>query len=297
MFDNKTVFVMLRDGHEEFIYKLEVDADTQQAINQIINASAEELVGKQLISFTGSYTPLEDETLMIENFQLSDDLKDAFRNPALVESFRPQNEDIPNVRAICIGYCESTAQGEKFTAAFQRLRKDQYISVDKLRLFFDRNTFKVDQRVGLSVGEDVDCVFVDEKLVFSSYYFARQIFDLSGYYRTANDIDIDKFISADVIDLGENAAQFKEKANSWVRRKIALINDSGVLTQFTAAQIKKLGKAAGIEIKTENKKIVFPEETEQMKILLSFLDEEAYQGPFSKDTILSTSKRRIGRQQ
>ena len=112
-----------------------------------------------------------------------------------------------------------------------------------------------------------------------------------------NDIDIDKFISADVIDLGENAAQFKEKANSWVRRKIALINDSGVLTQFTAAQIKKLGKAAGIEIKTENKKIVFPEETEQMKILLSFLDEEAYQGPLSKDTILSTSKRRIGRQQ
>lgn len=297
MFDNKTVFVMLRDGHEDFIYKLEVDADTQQAINQIMEASAEELIGKQLISFTGSYTPLEDETLMIENFQLSDDLKDAFRNPALVESFRPQNEDIPNVLAICIGYCESTEQGEKFTAAFQRLRKDQYISVDKLRLFFDRNTFKVDQRVGLSVGEDVDCVFVDEKLVFSSYYFARQIFDLSGYYRTANDIDIDKFISADVIDLGENAAQFKEKANSWVRRKIALINDSGVLTQFTAAQIKKLGKAAGIEIKTENKKIVFPEETEQMKILLSFLDEEAYQGPFSKDTILSTSKRRIGRQQ
>lgn len=78
---------------------------------------------------------------------------------------------------------------------------------------------------------------------------------------------------------------------------LALINDSGVLTQFTAAQIKRLGKAAGIEIKTENRKIVFPEETEQMKILLSFLDEEAYQGPFSKDTILSTSKRRIGRQQ
>ena len=49
MFDNKTVFVMLRDGHEDFIYKLEVDADTQQAINQIIDASAEELVGKQLI--------------------------------------------------------------------------------------------------------------------------------------------------------------------------------------------------------------------------------------------------------
>lgn len=295
MFDNKTVFVMLKNNHQNTICKLEVDADTQEEINKIIDDSAEEMVGKQPIAFTGSYTPLEDETLRIDNFQLSDDLKDAFRNPALVESFHPQNEDILNIRAICVGFCEDTEQGERFTAAFQRLRKDQYISIDKLRLFFDQNTFKTDQRIGLSVGEYVDCVFKDEGLIFSSYYFARQIFDLSGYYRTANDVDVDTFIRTDIVDFGENAEQFKEKANSWIRRKIALINDSGVLKQFTAMQIKKLGKAAGIDIKVENKKIVFPTDGEEMKILLSFLDEEAYQGPFSKDTILSTSKRRVVR--
>lgn len=293
MFDNKTVFVIVRDNHEEGIYKVEIDAKTQVEINKIINNSAEEMVGKQLIPFTGSYTPLEDETLVIENFQLADELKDAFRNPTIVEAFCPSNEDITNVRAICIGFCESTEQGEKFTAAFQRLRKDQYISIDKLRLFFDDKTFKTDARVGMSVGEYVDCVFKDESLIFSSYYFARQIFDLSGYYRTANDVDVDSFMNADIVDFGDISSQFKEKANSWIRRKIALINDSGVLTQFTAAQIKRLGKAAGIEIKTENKKIVFPKEIEEQKILLSFLDEEAYQGPFSKDTILSTSKRRL----
>ena len=295
MFDNKTVFVLIKENHQDKICKLEVDDVTQQEINDIFDVSSEEMVSKQLIPFTGSYTPLEDETLVIENFQLSDDLKDAFRNPVLVESFDPQSDDIQNARAICIGFCQDTDQGEKFTAAFQRLRKDQYITIDKIRLLFDQNTFQKDQRIGLAVGEYVDCVFKDDDLIFTSYYFARQIFDLNSYYRTANDVDVEKFINTDILDFGENAEQFKEKANSWIRRKIALINDSGVLTQFTAAEIKKFGKASGIDIKTENRKIVFPTDTDQMKVLLSFLDEEAYQGPFSKDTFLTTSKRKVAK--
>lgn len=295
MFNNKTVFVILKNNHQNTICKLEVDANTQEEISRIMGDSTEEMLRKQPVAFTGSYTPLEDEILRIDNFQLSDDLKDAFRNPVLVESFHPHNDDILNIRAICVGFCENTEHGEKFTAAFQRLRKDQYISLDKLHLFFDQNTFKTDRRIGLSVGEYVDCIFKDEGLIFSSYYYARQIFDLSGYYRTANNVDIDEFIHADIVDFGENADQFKEKANSWIRRKIALINDSGVLKQFTAMRIRELGKAAGIDIKVEKKKIVFPADGEEMKILLSFLDEEAYQGPFSKDTILSTSKRRLGK--
>ena len=34
---------------------------------------------------------------------------------------------------------------------------------------------------------------------------------------------------------------------------------------------------------------------DQIKILLSFLDEEAYQCPFSKDTFWTTSKRKVAK--
>lgn len=82
-------------------------------------------------------------------------------------------------------------------------------------------------------------------------------------------------------------------ANTWIRRKIAIINDSGVLTNNSAAQIKRLARSAGIDISVENKKIVLPNDKEQLKIILGFLDEEAYKGPFSKATFLANSKRLV----
>ena len=67
-----------------------------------------------------------------------------------------------------------------------------------------------------------------------------------------------------------------------MRRKIATIKDSNVLNQFSAEQIKVIAKQkVGINIEVQNKKIVFPSDKEQQKILLRCLDEEAWKGPFS----------------
>lgn len=95
------------------------------------------------------------------------------------------------------------------------------------------------------------------------------------------------------MEFGDFKDTFKDTANSWVRRKIALINDSGVLNKYKAKDIKKLAKKhSNIDLKVEDEKIVFPTDANEIKILLSFLDEEAYLGPFSKETFLSTSKRK-----
>lgn len=237
--------------------------------------------------------PLEDEVLYIQSFNFSDDLKDAFRNPVSVELFNPSGMEDLDIRAVCIGYCENTDNGEKFTAAFQRFRKDQYISVKKIRLLFDNTTFMRDRRVGIIISKNVDCVFQENTLIFLSYYYARQVFNLAEYYRTASDGDLERFVGSPLFNFNGNETAFKESANSCVRRKIALINDSEVLTRFSALEIKGLARNSGIDIAVEDQKSVFPAEKEDMKVLLSFLDEEAYQGPFSKDTFVSTSKRRV----
>lgn len=293
MFDDKTVFLIVKENHADKIYKVEMNAKTQQNINKIFENSAIELTGKQSVIFTGSYSPLEDEILCIQNFILSDDLKDAFRNPVMIESFIPNKTDMQDIKAICIGYCENTGNNEKFIAGFQKFRKDQYIAIDKIRLLYDEKTFKQDQRVGIAISDYIDCLYDGTNLIFNSYYYARQIFDLSEYYRTASNVDIDNFICANIMDFGDAGEAFKISANSWIRRKVALINDSGVLTQYKAIDIKKLAKEqSNIDITVQNEKIVFPTDTNEIKVLLSFLDEEAYQGPFSKETFLSNSKRK-----
>ena len=82
-------------------------------------------------------------------------------------------------------------------------------------------------------------------------------------------------------------------ANTWIRRKIAMINDSKVLENYSASQIKTLASKVDIKIDVENRKIKLPNDKENIKIILGFLDEEAYKGPFSKNTYLANSKRTI----
>lgn len=121
---------------------------------------------------------------------------------------------------------------------------------------------------------------------FSSFFFARQVFDLIQFYRAALDPEVDEFTSNELLSV-ENPQEFKNMANTWIRRKIAMINDSGVLANNSAARIKRLAKSAGIDIVVEDKKIVLPNDKEQLKIVLGFLDEEAYKGPFSNNTYLA----------
>ena len=80
-------------------------------------------------------------------------------------------------------------------------------------------------------------------------------------------------------------------ANTYVRRKIAMINDSGVLEKYSAKQIKSIANSAGIDIKVQDKKVVIPADKDGAMEVLAFLDEEAYRGPFSNDLLIANSKR------
>ena len=253
-----------------------------------------QVINFKKVMFDGSYKPHEGEFLAIENFQLQDDIKDAVRDPMGVVAYQKVDEELPEIRAIFVGQREEIGDAEKFTVAFQRFRKEQYISTKWFNLFFENDTFFQEKRFGISISDNIDCYFTNGELQFVFYFFARQVFDLSEYYRSATDHEVQSFSANDKLSI-ENPAVFQSMANSWIRRKIAMINDSGVLENYTATKIKSLAKAAGIEITVDNKKVVIPSDKEKIKIILGFLDEEAYKGPFSQTTYLANSKRKIHR--
>jgi len=90
----------------------------------------------------------------------------------------------------------------------------------------------------------------------------------------------------------DGAAEFVDVANTWERRKIASINDSGVLQNFTAAKIKSLGKQSGVAIEVVGKKVILPKDRAERRIVLGFLDEEVYKGVFSQTVFQTNSKRK-----
>lgn len=293
MFENSSIMVLKANTKEDEVYKIEVDAQTQNTIiTSMRNALNDLIAEKTQIIFDGSYKPNEDEILKIENYQLSDEIKDAIRDPLGVPSFKKDNDVFPEIKAIFVGERTEDGETEKFNVVFQRFRKEQYISTKWCNLFFENNTFFQEKRFGISIADGVDCYYADKELRFSSFYYARQIFDLSECYRSATDSEVESFTTSSKLAIDDSDA-FKGLANTWIRRKIAMINDSQVLDNYSAKEIKARAKLVGVEIDVKDKKIVIPNDKEKIKIILGFLDEEAYKGPFSQKTFLANSKRQV----
>lgn len=293
MFENSSVMVLLNDGNESPVQLLEVDKTTQAAICRSFADSATPLLnGKQIVPFDGSYKPNEDEGLSICNFRLPEVITDAVRNPLGLQTFAYEKDAEPDIRAVFVGERTEADNTEVFTMAFQRFRKEQYLSTKKFSLFYDKDTFVLENRWGIGITDNVDCIFTQSELRFSSYFYARQIFDLSEYYRSATDAEVLSFSGIELLSIVDHE-QFKALADTWIRRKIAAINDSGVLKNNTAAKIKKLAASCGLDVTVENKKLVIPTDKKKLKEILGFLDDEVYKGAFTEETYITNSKRKV----
>lgn len=293
MFDKSSIMVLLNDKSENHVQLLEVDQITQKGICKSFSDSATPLLkDKQIVPFDGSYKPNEDEGLSIRNFQLPENITDAIRNPLGLQSFRYIEEEVPVIRAVFVGQRREANNTEVFTVAFQRFRKEQYLSTRKFNLFFTKDTFRRESRWGIGITDSVDCVFTGTELRFSSYYYARQIFDLGEYYRSATNAEVRSFCDIPLLHISDKQA-VQAMADTWVRRKIAMINDSGVLKNNTAEKIRNLAQRCGLVITIEDDKVVLPTEKRKLKEFLGFLDDEVYKGAFTESTYLANSKRKV----
>lgn len=289
MFENASVMVMLQDNGKLEVCKIETDRRAQAAICQsYAKAYGTMLDQTEYISFDGNYSPNPDETLCISNFVLDETIRSAVETPAGIDSFIPDETNKDKIKAIFVGeICD-----DKMVIAFQKFKREQYISVRGINLFFDRETFVQEKRFGISISDEIDCIYQDGKLLFKSFFMAKQIFSLMEYYREATYGEVVRFTQIKELTLDSPEA-FIGQADSRVRKKIASIMDSKVLEKFSARDIQKIGKQTGINVMIRDKKVVIPADKKQMKIILGFLDEEVYKGSFSNATYITNSKRSV----
>lgn len=298
MFDGSSVFILAEDGR---IYRLEVDRDAQDAICETFASSVKSMFkGKNTHPFEINYKPEDDELLCIEHFSIPDDIRIAIRNPMGVDAYKKnpdvvseRNDDFtgfPKIKAIFVGERIQRDEKEYFNIGFQRFRKEQNFIALPVRLFYSNETFQREKNFGIGIAYKLDCYYTKDELQFSSFYLARQVFDLREYYRLASDLEVMEFTQNEALSF-ENASNFSSIVNMYVRRKIAIINDSEVLKKYTTKQIKKIARISGIDVNLKDGRILIPANKELAVEILAFLDEEAYRGPFSNDLLIANSKR------
>ena len=103
MFENSSVMIITAGVSPDKIYRVEADADTQASICRTFANAKYDLIGeKSRYVFDGSYKPHSDEFLAIEQFILSDEIKDAICNPLGVPAFQKENGLFPDIKAVFV---------------------------------------------------------------------------------------------------------------------------------------------------------------------------------------------------
>jgi hypothetical protein len=243
------------------------------------------------IVFDGKYKPDAGEVLCIENYDDIDNLESAIKNPTSLDLVDPSEDFFHDIKALFSGYTMATG-GVKIL--LQNFDRRKIISTNGLSIFHSANVYKKIEGIGLTIDHKLAATLEEGKLKFFSFHNARQIFDLSEYYKEATDDDVIEFSNLDLIKSVDNN-QLLEMSDSWVRRKISLIQQSGILQNVPINEMKAVATEFSIPFitVTENgdELIKIPDNKSDLKKLLRFLDEDYYKSPLSKTNFITNSKR------
>lgn len=283
-------FALVRDERDP-VRLIKMERPVQTALTARFTGAAVAMLTADLdrVPLTASYRPDEGEIFAIQQFPLPERILTAIEDPRSCDDLK-LNEHRPDIRGIFTGTLSPVPQ-----AIFQVFQKNQYLTARGFTLIAAPDAFRRLEDDGITITESVHAVYDAGDLIFPSYYDTRRIFDLQNYYRLATDSDLKTFSALPAVHFRDSAS-LDQNADQWVRRKIAIILDSGVLAQSSPSDISSAASEFGVQISVaregDSDTLVFPDDKKALKNVLKFLDEDYYQGPLTRTRFISNSKRR-----
>lgn len=279
---NDFVFFMLTDGSIRKVLLTneavrDIVALWERSLSRFINEDIKE------VAFDGSYKPDDEEILFVTM-----NLPDCFANiPNNTNNYNEISIPEDKIKTVCLYH-----DGNYF---FQNFMNNYIVKASNIALFWSNDTFKkFEERKAFTIEETVNAIYHAGKLYFRSYASAKQIFDLTDFYKEATNADIDNVFGNDVF-AGTDCEWMKNNCDSVMRKQIKSIEDSGILNTLnvTTKAFKSWAKKAGIPEGVYNTgHLVFRPNKKECKVILSFLNDDIFEGHFTKSIYLSNSKRK-----
>ena len=283
----------LTDDASQRVLRIPLASGVQNEVTLMFRQQEVEFLSRSqtYIPFDGKYRPGPNECLFIDNFDDIDGLKAAIVNSANVPAVSPAAEILSTIKALFSGYVQNDGE---VTVLIQIFEKRRIISTGGLlTLILDASHYKKFDTVGLTIDNKITTIIDGAKLKFFSFHVARQIFDLSQEYIEATDQDIQAFTALETVQV-TNQTAFLSNSDTWVRRKIALIKQSGVLETVPIQNMKQIAAGFGVSLQTTQKSgldaILLPDDKAELKKLLRFLDEDFYNSVLLAKPHLTNSK-------
>lgn len=281
---------------ENDVWRIPLSAPVQTEVAAMFKNQEEEFDAAYSASvpFDGKYKPEDFECLAIPDFQGAGRMFDALSQPLQCDSIPASSEVLARIKALFTGYVHD---GEMHILV-QRFDKRQVLSGRGISIFHSADVFKKIEGPGITLDCRLAAVIRGGELRFRSFHVMRQVFDnVSQYYVEATDTDIEAFARNTALKVDDEA--LKAVADTWVRRKVALVAASDILNAVPTTELVAVAREFGITLLTEQPAgavdpvLIVPTQRADLMALLRFLDEDYYKSPLSEARYMTNSKRRI----
>jgi len=273
-------FALLKD---DSVKRISLSNDVTEEIKQLfidakytyINLDTEE------IRFDGNYNVQDNEILFV-NYAIPDYIKNAINNPIGCHELDLNNDDIK-------GLFWGVRDGNNVKEVYLQNFDNRKLLKNKQILLYSSNTYSKLTDSAFILDDKLAAIFIDGKLLFSSYHNAKRLFDLSEFYKEATDEEIEVFTNNDCLEL--DSEWLKDNANTSIRKQITLALKSEILKKTNGSEIQNKANDFGFDFKLNNNKVVIPQDKKQCKDFLDFLNEKFYKGIFSGNPYRTNSNR------
>jgi hypothetical protein len=286
-----TLFAYTRDPAQRIV-RFSVDREVQVELTAYLEPQVQYFDReREVVEFDGKYKPDDHELLVIREFEDIDNLAAAIGNPITVPIADPAEFSFEQIKALFFG---RQVDGQ-ISVYLQNFDRRKLISDTGFSIFHSQNVYKRIEGTGLTLDSKISAKLQGDNLQFFSFFHISRMFDMTNYYQEATDTDIVEFAALEQVSVRDQAALI-QVSDTWVRRKLWLIKQSGILERVPSNDIRRIAAEFGIAVNYEvldgAEKLVMPVEKKDLKTLLRFLDEDYYKSPLSNTNFITNSKRR-----
>jgi hypothetical protein len=262
----------------------------QRELTEMFSEQRNAFVG-ELVKYDGRYTPDDGELLYVDDFDAPESITGALASPTGVDALPFDEETLARIHGIFTGVWNA----QQKWIALQAFDRRKIISTKGFSLIHAAGTFVRLEEPGITLDRRLTAVLERERLLFHSFNAARRLFDLTMYFHEATDLDLRGLATHARIHIGD-VDKFIAGADSWTRRKVALIAEGTVLDR-PARAIARIAAGYGVKLIIRKidgeEKIDLPADKQEMKAVLRVLDEDYFTSAITKRHFVTNSKRAV----
>lgn len=290
-------FAILENGRfASRIMRFKLDQTAEELMKNVIdNAITNFELSNLGIPFSADYLPSQNEVFIIEEFDSGVNLQSLLTNPNGVSILELDNKQDNISLNDIVGIIATDDINKRFIIQYFEKRNVIELSRSIIqRIINNEHEFVAATSNGISLPTDVIAIIDSSNtLKFKSFQRLRHIFDMDKYFKEATDEELNEFVVNCSKLEAVQGFEIEKIDDTTIRKKIAIINKSGVLNNYSVDELKNAAAKVGypLPVNSEGNKIQLPNNKKQFKDLLQFLSSNIYEDPISHATRITNSSR------